>query len=444
MSKKILTLVSFLLVAGLILAACAPQQAPATEPPAATEAPEVTEAPAETEAPVATEEMTEEPVMTEAPPEEEGVSGTITLWHAMKENEIESMNEVIAAFQAENPNVTFDVLYTPDTDLRGKYETAAATGGGPSILFGFADWGPALYDAELVADLTPYASADLLGTINEAALGAVQYKDALIGLPRTIKGVVMYRNPSIIPEAPATFEDLLAAAQEATAGDVLGADLEYGFFFSAAHLNGVGGQLMAENGDPLFNSPEGVEWMNLFLQGQEAGIPGENYTDNDVNLFKAGKVGIIIDGSWNLSSLVEAVGAENVVIDPWPTPLSGYVQTDNVYLSANATGEDAEASWAFIEYYMSPEAQTIMADPTKAAHLPAVAGVEVSDPHQQQLIEAFAGGVEFPVIPEMGAYWDPMNNAILSVLDQGTDPAAALATAEEEVNAKLVEIRGGN
>ena len=35
---------------------------------------------------------------------------------------------------------------------------------------------------------------DFLRTINPAALGAVKYRNALIGLPQTIKGVVMFRN----------------------------------------------------------------------------------------------------------------------------------------------------------------------------------------------------------------------------------------------------------
>ncbi len=379
-----------------------------------------------------------QPAPTPAP-----LGGTVTLWHAWKENEIASLNDVIAAFQAVYPEVTVDVLYTPFDDLRGRFETAAATGEGPSVLIGAADWGPALFDAGLVADLTPYLSADLLATINPAALGAVQYKGALIGLPQTIKGVLMYRNTSIIPEAPATWEDLVAAAQAATQGDVVGADLEYGFFFSAAHLTATGGALMDEAGNPAFNNEAGVAWVNLLNSFKEAG-PTEYYTDNDVNLFKAGLAGIIIDGSWNATDLAAAIGAENLAIDPWPaygsSHLSGYVQTENIYLSANVSGDTMEASLAFIEFFLSPEAQTLLADPTKAGHIPAVSGVELTDPLQQQMIAAFALGTAFPVIPEMGAYWGPMDTALKSVFDEGADPAAALQTAYDAIVAALEQM----
>ena len=95
-----------------------------------------------------------------------------------------------------------------------------------------------------------------------------------------------------------------------------------------------------------------------------------------------------------------------------------------------------------MEFFLSPEAQAIMADPTKAAHLPSVQGVEVSDPFFLQAVTAFEKGIPFPVIPEMGAYWGPIETLIRSVVDEGADPAEALATAEESVAAAIAEIRG--
>ena len=428
LGKKWHGLFVLLLVASLILAACAQ-----TEEPAATPEPETPKA-----------EATPEPKKEETPEPEKGEiqKGTITLWHAWKETEIPALTQVIEAFQNKYPDVEFDVLYVPFDDLRGKYETAVATGGGPTVLIGAADWGPAFYDAELVADLSDLATTEFLRTINAAALGAVKYRDALVGLPQTIKGVVMYRNTGIIDQAPATFDDLVTAAQAATQDDVVGADLEYGFFFSAAHLHGVGGLLMDDKGDPLFNDEKGVEWLNQLNAFKDAG-PAEYYTDNDVNLFKAGKAGIVIDGTWNMTGLAEAIGAENLAIDPWPTygdgHLSGYVQTENIYLSTNAEGDDQMAAWKFIEFFLSPQAQAILAD---VGHIPAVAGVEISDPLMLQAMDAFAGGSAFPVIPEMNAYWEPMDTALKSVLDEGLDPAEVLQQAFDSITEKIKEIRG--
>ncbi len=366
--------------------------------------------------------------------------GTVTLWHSLKEGEIEGMVAVIQLFQERNPGITFDMLFVPFDDLRGKYETAVATGGGPSLLIGAADWGPALYDAELVADVTPFANTAFLSSINQAALGSVQYKDALVGLPLGLKGVVMYRNSSIVPEAASDFEDLLAEAQEATAGDVVGANLERGFFFSAAHLHGVGGSLMTPEGDPTFNDENGVDWLEMLNSFTDAG-PAEYYTDNDVNLFKAGNAGLIIDGTWNLNDLAAAIGEDNLSVDLWPSGMSGYVQNDNIYMGANAEGDDQAATWAFMKFLLTPDAQKLLADNNKG-YIPAVAGVEVPDRLRQEAVAAFEGGTAFPVIPEMGAYWGPMDNALKGVFDQGSDPAEVLTAADEAVNAALPEIRG--
>jgi arabinogalactan oligomer/maltooligosaccharide transport system substrate-binding protein len=374
----------------------------------------------------------------EAPAPE--VLGTVTLWHALKEGEIEGFNAALESFQEANPGVEFDVLYVPFDDLQGKFETAAATGGGPSLLLGAADWGPSFYDAELTADIADMASTAFLTSINQAALGSVQYEDALIGLPFGLKGVVMYRNTSIVPEAPATFDELVTMAQEATEGDVVGANLEAGFFFSAAHLNGLGGQLMNEDGDPLFNDETGVEWLNTILRFKDAG-PVEYYTDNDVNLFKAGNAGMIIDGTWNLSAMAEAIGEENLAVDTWPEGMSGYVQNDNLYMSANVEGDDQTATWLFMKYLNSPEAQAMIAD-GNAGFIPNVAGVEVPDRLRQEAVAAFEGGTAFPVIPEMGAYWGPMDTALQSVLNEGADPEQALADAFEAISAAIAEIRG--
>jgi len=42
----------------------------------------------------------------------------------------------------------------------------------------------------------------------------------------------------------------------------------------------------------------------------------------------------------------------------------------------------------------------------------------------------------------MNAYWAPMQTALLSVFDEGADPAEALTQAEESIRAAVEDIRG--
>ncbi|GAP14433.1 maltose-binding periplasmic protein [Longilinea arvoryzae] len=432
MSKKFLTLISVMLIAVFVLVACGPAATPtaAVEP---TSAPEATKAPAATEAPTVA-------------PTEPTVKGNVVIWHSKKTEETNSLNAIIAGFKVLYPDVNVQALFVPDNDLRNKFETAVGSGSGPTILIGAADWGPASFNAQLVQDLTPMLTAGLLDTLNDAAVASVKYKDAVIGLPINLKGVVMYRNSSIVAEPAKDLADLLVKAKAANKGDVVGLDFETGFFFAAGHLAAMGGKLMDPNtGEPTFNDATGAAWLAAIKSVKTAGFPVENNNDNDVNLFKAGKAGVIIDGTWNAKALSDAIGADKLVIDPWPAGMSGYVQNDNIYLTTTAAGDDAIASEKFMEYFVSKEAQAMWADVgttiPMAGGIPVIKGMEVSDPVEKMEVAAFAGGTAFPVIPQMGAYWDPMNNAILSVLDKGTDPAAALQTAFDAVKEAVAKIQ---
>lgn len=406
MKHKLYPFLASLVLLSLVLAACG-SAAPATT------APEV-----------------EEPAAEEPAAEEPAEPVTITLWHSLKDTETAGLTEIIAAYQAEHPNVTFDLLFTPFDDLRNKFETAAATGEGPDLLIGADDWGPAMYDAQLVADLSDVPTDG----VNAAALSVGQYNGAQVMLPYVLKGVVLYRNTAIQPEPASSWDDLVAKAQAATAGDVYGALIEVGSFFSYGHLYGLGGALMNADGTPAFNTAEGIQWLELQKTAVELGADAW-YTDNDVALFKEGKAGWIVDGTWNLGDIAASLG-DNLAIDAWPAGMSGFVQTGAVFLSYNTEGATADAAKDFIGYLLTADAQAAFyaAD---GAFIPSNVNVAVDDPLRLQALEAFNGGVGWIVTPAMGAYWGPMETAQRSVISDGADPAAALAAAEQAVNDAL-------
>ncbi|MEJ2757576.1 MAG: extracellular solute-binding protein, partial [Anaerolineales bacterium] len=339
---------------------------------------------------------------------------TLTIWHSMKDSEIEAMTgTIIPAFQEQYPNIQIEMLFTPDSDLLGKYQTATATGGSPDIFVGHDDWGPALYDALLVADISDVLD-EYGADINAAAVGEGTYAGVQVGVPYSLKGVVMYRNTDIMPEAATDVADLLAKAEAANNGDVYGFVGETGPFFAMGHLAKTG-DLMTPEGDPLFNSDAGVAWLEMLKSFDTVG-PTSQDDDNDVNLFKQAKAGVIIDGAWNIGAFTDLGDA--VVIDPWPAGMSGFVQSSYIFMNANIEGDQATAAKAFIGYLLTADAQSAFynADP---AFIPANATVEVTDPLRLQEMEAFKGGVAFVTIPEMGAYWGPFGNAILAVRVDG-------------------------
>ena len=384
--------------------------------------------PLSTRLPTATRQPTVTPTPTQAV-----MNGTVTIWHAWDEAVLPGLVQMIASFQERYPEVSFDVLYIPLEDLRLRFEQAAGEGGGPSVLLGPAAWGPPLYDAGLLSDVNSLGEGNTLERLNQAALAGGQHTGVQVGLPYAIQGVVLYRNQGLILETPVNFEDLVSLAKGITQGETIGADLERGFFYSGAHLNGIGGQLMGPDGLPAFNDLKGQEWVELLRQFEQAG-PTEQNSDRDLEFFEAGKVGFIIDGTWNRTALEEAVGVDNLAIDPWPAYgdgfLSGFVQADNLYLAQYTSGADREASQKFIEYFLSSGAQETLA---RAGLIPALTGVQVSDALVLQAMEALAGGTAYPNLPQIDFYAAPLDAALKAALSEGQPPAEALQAADQAI-----------
>jgi maltose-binding protein MalE len=373
------------------------------------------------------------------PPPGSGAT-TVTIWHSWNEPQAQVLEEVLAAFQRLYPDVYFNVLYVPFDDLLMTFQASSYRGTGPSLLLGPAEWGPELYDAGFVSSVEDLAIPAFLDRINTAALEGARYRGTLIGLPHSIReGIVMYRNRQIISKAPVTFNELVSASKEATRGGRVGAYLERGYYYSAGHLEGTGGRLMDENGNPAFNNQTGVDWLNLLTEFEQVGATSFN-TNRDLDLFKSGRVGIIIDGTWNRQALVNAIGEENLYIDPWPSyksgRLSGFIKTDNIYLTSRAQGDERYASLQFIGFMLAPEVQAVL---TRANHIPALKNVEVELEWMRQAMLAFDGAVPYPSHPNSRLYWDPLETAMGYVFNKTALPEPALVQASDTIRERIRE-----
>ena len=372
-------------------------------------------------------------------PTVELIQGTISLWHAWNDDQLPALLEIIASFQETYPGILFDVLYVPDENLLPRFTQAGSEGSGPSILLGPAEWGPGLFDSGLLADMTEEANPATLARLSPPALGSGQYRGALIGLPYSQRGVVLYRNRRIIPERPETFADLIRLAQLLTEGEQIGAILERAPYFAGGHLYGFGGSFLDEDGNPMFNTPAGLAWVELLQTFAQAGPP-DYFTDNDLELFRQGRVGFVIDGTWNRTNLAEAIGMDYLEIDPWPVhdqgALAGFVQADNLFLNSKSSEATTDLAWLFIEHMLSEDSQALLA---LSGVLPVV-DITLEKKLDDQALNALAGGVAYPIQPQFSEYLNPLDQALRSVFDSGVLPEQALLTAEEAVRTALQNV----
>lgn len=425
--KKLFVLRILLLVSMLVaLSACNPST------------PTVTPTPVDT--PTVTPTLT--PVPTPVPsPTPLLVQDTIRIWHSWSDATIPALVQIISDFQVNYPDVLFDVLYIPPEDLLVRYQAALTEGDGPSLLLGPAEWGAPLYDAGLVVDLSGLVGDKIIKPLSPAALGNVLYRQALIGLPYILRGVVLYRNTALIPAAPATFDDLVHSAQATTQGEIIGADLERSFFFSGGHLLGLGGQWLGPQGEPAFNTDQGIAWLELLRDFSLAG-PTEFQSDRDLDMFKQGRIGYIIDGTWNMTALSQALGAGNLAIDPWPAyktfHLSGFVQSENLYLNPGLNGRQQTAAINFMEYFLSEPAQDTLA---KSGLIPVMPVLQLADGSAEDLLTqasiALADGSAYPIAPQIVAYTGLLDVMLKSALTSKTPAAEALLSVAQAIQAAL-------
>ncbi len=376
------------------------------------------------------------PTLAAPTPTEAGIRGTVTIWHDWDESELPALAAIISAFQNEFPNVYFDVLAIPGGDLLARFESETQQGSGPDLLLGPVEWAEGLFAAGLVEDLAPFASNTLLDNINQPALEAAYDDQILSSLPYSIQGVVLFRNKEVSTLKADSLEELISLAQTAAFGDVFGAFLERSFFFSGAHLTGMGGELYDEDGNPSFNSQAGLTWIEM-LRAFDAAGPTSFQSDEDLQAFMEGRAGWIIEGSWNIPLLTETIGTDVLAIDPWPVygpgRLSGYVQSENVYLNSKSQGNERQAAWQFIEFILSPQAQGHLAE---IGRIPAMLTANLpttgSGPLIQQAITALDDGVPYPQSPDINLYEVHLDSALLSAF-QGSNPEAVLQTAQEAI-----------
>lgn len=380
-------------------------------------------------------------------------AGKVSLYHSWTGSKFDALMQIIQSFQESYPDITFDLTYIPQSDLQERYTQVAYNGAGPDLLLGSSDWRAALSSQELAEDLTPYISASFREIFNPVALETGQYNGLQACLPYDLRGALLYRNKSLIPESPKSFEQLVTLAQKVRGVGTLGAYFEGGSYFSLGNLAGLGGQLLDRDANPLFDRDQyqaALTWMNLLKAMKQAGALEMN-GDKDLQLFKDGKSGFLVEGSWNKDALAQAIGPKNLVIDPWPTYqdgyLSGYVQSDCMYLNSNTrelSSLDHQATLKFMGYFLTSPMQDRLAE---AGIIPALLNAQPSDPLTRQAMLAFQGGTAYPAELDdtiRQVYFTALDGAVAEVMDQGMDPKAALKAAFDAIQKRLSEIRSGS
>jgi maltose-binding protein MalE len=379
----------------------------------------------------------------------------LVLWHAKQDAEGDALLSIIDAFQAANPGITIEQVYNPSNTFQDSYRAAAGAGEGPDMIIWANDFAGDLANSGLIAPITDIVDDELRAQATESAWGTFTWGGDVYGVPFSAKTLAFFYNKALVPEAPATWQEVLDISAELAEEGVTGLAFQNGFFHSAGFLYSLGGSLMDDEGNATFGEgADGAPGMEAYLQlhqdlynlGQDpdSGVLVDGTSPNPG--FQAGEVAMVYDGIWNLAQFESDLGDDlgvslMPVLDNGEVPAL-FAQTEG--FMANATIADdpakAEAFIAWAKFVTGEEGQTIAT--TEGGLLPVNPNVPVENPNLQVFAEQFALGTPFPNRAELSQFWGPMGDAIAAVGADAESPAAARQAAYEAIQTGIDGMRG--
>lgn len=309
--------------------------------------------------------------------DDSGAEGRGPITFAMGKNDVDKIQPIIAAWNAEHPDEEVTL-----SELAGEADAQRETLV-QSLQAGNADYDVMALDvtwtAEFAANqyLEPLEgdyAVDTSGLL-PATVDSATYMDTLYALPQNTNGQLLFRNTEIMPEAPADFgalADSCVAAEEAQV-DCLTTQLsqyEGLTVNTVGFIEGWGGSVLGVDGESVtVDSAEAKAGMQALVDAYADGVISKSSTaatEEETNLaFTEGKTayainwpymytnaegeGSAVAGKTEVSPLV---GADGVGV----STLGGYNNGINVNSEAKATARD------FIEFIISEENQMSFAE----------------------------------------------------------------------------------
>lgn len=365
---------------------------------------------------------------------------------------VDAVTEVASAFEEAN-GITVAVQVVAE-DLQANFVTADAAGNGPDVVVGAHDWIGNMVQNGAIEPLQ--VTPEQLSGYSDTAVQAATYNGQLYGLPYGVEAIALYRNTDLVPDAPATLDDAIAAGQAVVdAGEAESAlNLPVGDVGDAYHmqplLTSMGGYVFGQTPEGDYDPSDlGLDSEGSIAAAQKIYDLGEAGSgvlrrsisnDNSIALFTDGQAPFLVSGPWALND-VNAAGF-NYEITPIPgfagaEPAVPFMGAQNFYVAAN--GQNKAFAQEFVTNHVNSEEQMqVMFDLAQLP--PAMTAVREAVAPDNPNVETFATAAEqgdpMPAIPPMQAVFEPLGQAYAAIVG-GADPAETMQTTAETIRAAI-------
>lgn len=254
---------------------------------------------------------------------------TITVWEGYTQVEAKAFTGLVNSFNKSHPGVHVNVLETNNDYALQKVLTAVRGGNPPDIAYLYGSWAPNIAKIPSVVDLTSVVHNKSVNWQDfypgERAVATVGNK--IIGIPALVDNLAivynktLFQKAGISPPSPTwTWDDFRAAAKKLTNP----ATKQFGWSIPAdasedtvwhweAMLWEAGGQILNSNDTKAaFNSPQGLEAMTMLkdMAVDDKSVYIDTTNSKYTNLFNANKIGMLVTGPWDLSTIHVPYGVQ--------------------------------------------------------------------------------------------------------------------------------------
>lgn len=361
---------------------------------------------------------------------------TLTVWHSWQGADEELLNRWIENY-SDTATVTLRFVYSDD--LKSTYDEAVASGAGPDLVLGSADWVNDLKSNQHALALNDVLATNALASNLSANVwwSLMGVDGEYYGIPISLDGVSLYYNRALLAddEVPMTFDEMLELGVERTGNGNVGLIFDRGYYLTAGMYLALGGDLVdLATGANLWNT-NGAAARFLELHREMFQASDEIYGGSAAR-FTAGEVAMIIEGSWRLADFKAALGDRlgvallpNIDGDPWRP----YVNIQGLYV--NPDGK-VDAALAFAAYVTTLD--NLMLGYDIAGHIPPVEVGVLSDPYINNFVAQFGYGVPLPSATWMTAYMSNIDAAIVAATEGGQTPEDAAGAVQALLEEALI------
>jgi maltose/maltodextrin transport system substrate-binding protein/arabinogalactan oligomer/maltooligosaccharide transport system substrate-binding protein len=351
-----------------------------------------------------------------------------------------ALDQVEAAFEDEY-GVELLIEEVGFGNIRSNFLIAGPAGEGPDIIVGAHDWLGELVASGLLSTLD---LGDLTDQFTPASIDAFTYDGELYGLPNATENVAFFINTDLVPECPATWEEVYQISADLHAAD----ENQYGFvrmegdpYHFYPIQTAFGGYVFArdENGsyDPTQvgvgdegSIAAGQWWERMVTEGLQ---PPAVTWDIQHEMFEDGSAAMQVTGPWSTQRTIDSGIPFQICNLPSETAEGKpFLGAQGFMVSAFA--KDPLLAQIFLtEFVATPEVMQAFydTDPRPSAFVPVLETLE--DPNIAAFGAAGVNADPMPAIPEMSSVWEAWGNAIVLVA-QGSDTAeSAFTTAQEQI-----------